>query len=1130
MFNFILYVLTHPGNWISQNNNRCGTTVTQALASGIGGGGMGGNGYVQDNNLQIQQDEVGQWTITINNLGKNGFISFANTTVNIESSLNSCPSFKTFSSSSSNTIQGNVNRAGVYPYTVAWADGYGKIYYKESALNVQHSGGDGEGGGGGNPCTETMFEGVKTAACLGNVALTVLASIDGSLHISEDVYGPFEDGFNVFAMQGDIMRAVTGNGCAIDIPGGIDTHTAEQMLAHGCNVTLPRFDSSGNRYSLLDACGGHTQEYHFHERLKCLYDSDDSSVHSPKLATHTDGTYSIDLYGKWEGNGMLPQLDYCGGHFGPVPGEIGEKYHNHIQTIPPFTFGCYGPATSNSFVTREQCRGAYPNTCDDGDEITIELPTKTITYDPYCPCFDATGSNTGNAPRHEYAPPPPPQQCTQNSDCQTSHHTCCNWDNVQGLPTNGVCAEVCTSTFVQPPTSCEETSDFIIVGAGAGGSAAAAYMRQHDASFLWFEAGDDQSHKLQDFAAYTSESMPTNNYSPTKLVKTDGNEMSYSIPQSAGGMTAHYAGVNFWTYEDTKKSLSLKADEMVTLEFVRGITNSKVHCDTYNPTYHTQARSPNGLINETEFMSLPMCMYGFCKNNDVAGCKINKYFVKAYGVDGTNDKSDISKWHRNSAFVEYGNSGLQLHSKIVDLKLNGTNVTGVYVKNTQTNTIRLMCANKAVLLAGGVMGNAPILVPHIGSYKFFGQPVLTYYNSYSECDPNTLSGGTLHRIRQGGNKGFMSTFGVCKNDNGDTLMLWGTPQAVNSNITGTIQLQNGEITAEINYDDTISTELQEDFQQTVRQIFGDHTADNLPNINPTFSSAAYHWTGHAENVIKSKIVGLDNLYAADAMGVTGVTRGWTSFNARVAGATAAHRALVNTNTIHAIQDPHITFANGGGTADFRGMNNTLYNFVSSPNFAVNLKTEFSDFYLKKLLVHGSFFTEAHIVSSKSSRISVWSDKIGNKNTIWVNGTCDDKPFKIGVHRIFKCKDDIISTEYSTMSVNTLDWTIKVVPTRIYDRVRGPFVRLDVSFGKKTHVPSHGIVGQSYMSSKPVFGKRDVYPESGEFTTKAMAEGAIEGDASEYKVNAKYNTDFKYSKFESSFEKRPPQKVQYSKTT
>jgi hypothetical protein len=38
---------------------------------------------------------------------------------------------------------------------------------------------------------------------------------------------------------------------------GIDTQTAEQMIAHQCGVTLPR-GAGSNYISLLDECGGHT--------------------------------------------------------------------------------------------------------------------------------------------------------------------------------------------------------------------------------------------------------------------------------------------------------------------------------------------------------------------------------------------------------------------------------------------------------------------------------------------------------------------------------------------------------------------------------------------------------------------------------------------------------------------------------------------------------------------------------------------------------------------------------------------------------------------------------------------------------------------------------------------------------
>ena len=44
------------------------------------------------------------------------------------------------------------------------------------------------------------------------------------------------------------------------------------------------------------------------------------------------------------------------------------------------------------------------------------------------------------------------------------------------------------------------------------------------------------------------------------------------------------------------------------------------------------------------------------------------------------------------------------------------------------------------------------------------------------------------------------------------------------------------------------------------------------------------------------------------------------------------------------------------------------------------------------------------------------------------------------------------------------------------------------------------------------GRVDIYPWSGYFTTSAMAEGAIEGTASDYEVAGAHATDFAFSRF------------------
>jgi hypothetical protein len=129
-----------------------------------------------------------------------------------------------------------------------------------------------------------------------------------------------------------------------DIPGGVDTATAEAIVGQICGITLPRLES-GSFYGIVDYCGGHTN-YHFHQRLACLFDL--SSGHSTRVGQTIAGLHGglQYLYGKYENYsiGLLPTLDACGGHHGVTPDSSGASlYHYHVQDQVPFTFGCYGP-------------------------------------------------------------------------------------------------------------------------------------------------------------------------------------------------------------------------------------------------------------------------------------------------------------------------------------------------------------------------------------------------------------------------------------------------------------------------------------------------------------------------------------------------------------------------------------------------------------------------------------------------------------------------------------------------------------------------------------------------------------------------------------------------------------------
>ncbi|CAJ1361798.1 unnamed protein product [Effrenium voratum] len=172
---------------------------------------------------------------------------------------------------------------------------------------------------------------------------------------------------------------------------GEDLTIAEAAVAKACSIQFPRIE--GESYiGIVGPCGGHTGDYHFHRGFGCLYE--ESGGHSSKVGV----VAAYNLYGKWEdyANNLLPLLDACGAHFGPTPDSSGNVYHYHVQDKAPFTVGCYGPSASNQLVTVAECRALYPKCDNDGGAGTaIQTNEGTVTYDKFCPCWDAAGSNMG---------------------------------------------------------------------------------------------------------------------------------------------------------------------------------------------------------------------------------------------------------------------------------------------------------------------------------------------------------------------------------------------------------------------------------------------------------------------------------------------------------------------------------------------------------------------------------------------------------------------------------------------------------------------------------------------------------------------------------------------------------------
>jgi hypothetical protein len=89
--------------------------------------------------------------------------------------------------------------------------------------------------GGGSSAATACTAYPCAASLLGDVALTTVAGtgLDGtSFSVGENIYGPFEAGFT--STQDNILKTLgctDANVANAYMPGGIDTHTAEQMTA-----------------------------------------------------------------------------------------------------------------------------------------------------------------------------------------------------------------------------------------------------------------------------------------------------------------------------------------------------------------------------------------------------------------------------------------------------------------------------------------------------------------------------------------------------------------------------------------------------------------------------------------------------------------------------------------------------------------------------------------------------------------------------------------------------------------------------------------------------------------------------------------------------------------------------------
>lgn len=188
------------------------------------------------------------------------------------------------------------------------------------------------------------------------------------------------------------------------------------------------------------------------------------------------------------------------------------------------------------------------------------------------------------------------------------------------------------------------------------------------------------------------------------------------------------------------------------------------------------------------------------------------------------------------------------------------------------------------------------------------------------------------------------------------------------------------------------------------------------------------------------------------------------------------------------------------------------------------------------IVHGTFLTEVHIAaldrfSEKWLNMSYWAREVGEGNWGWrvINGTCGTKTFLLGPKATRECETFKMRSDYSSAVVETPEWALNIAARNVWNQIDGPKHRLDLSMKplraeRDLAAWPHGIIGQSYDGDGlAINGRKDNYT-SMVVITEAMAEGAIEGKASDYQVSSAFDTRFKYSRFDATMSTSAPRSM------
>jgi len=236
-----------------------------------------------------------------------------------------------------------------------------------------------------------------------------------------------------------------------------------------------------------------------------------------------------------------------------------------------------------------------------------------------------------------------------------------------------------------------------------------------------------------------------------------------------------------------------------------------------------------------------------------------------------------------------------------------------------------------------------------------------------------------------------------------------------------------------------------------------------------------------------------------------------------------------------VKDPHLSFAHGG-KADFKGEHMSWYNLLSARNTSINILFVHAEFHNLNKLVHGSHMaqlamTVRTMLTGRIFKIEfaatasppyivhvrdeagaiVKSVTHGSGNFVYENLVVSVRGER--KHGVF------VGSRGAMALISTGRWMVEAASKPFPNAEKNPGkALLDVQLNPlydadKDVVAPHGLIGQSWDGDNiGIDGAQDNYT-AGEVTTKAMAEGAIEGIAADYEMEDKFVTAFKFSRFD-----------------